>query len=68
MEILNKGEYQLTDLERDQMMDNLKKEVAHIIVEMSVNTNDLRAFPLNTILKAMTDCKIRIIEKHKAKK
>ena len=68
MEILNKGEYQLSDLERDQLIDNLKKEVAHLIVEMSVNANDLRAFPLNTILKATTECKIRINEKQKANK
>lgn len=49
------------------MIDNLKKEIAHLIVELSVNSNDLRAFPLNTILKAMTECKVRINEKKKAK-
>ena len=67
MEILNKGEYQISDLEREQLIDNMKKEVAHLIVEMSVNSNDLRPFPLNAILKAMTECKIKVSEKRKAK-
>ena len=50
------------------MIDNLRKEIAHLIVEMSVNSTDLRPFPLNTILKAMSECKVRISDKYKAKK
>lgn len=68
LEILNKGEYQLSDLEREQMLDNLRKEIAHRIVEISVNATDLRAFPLSTILQAMTECKVRINARQEAKK
>ena len=68
MEILNKGEFQLGTKERERQLDDLKKEIAHLIVEMSVNATDLRAFPLNIILQAMSECKIRINEKQTAKK
>jgi ribosome maturation protein Sdo1 len=37
MEILNKGEYQVSDLEREALLENMKKEVAHLIVGMSVD-------------------------------
>ncbi len=37
MEILNKGEYQVSDLEREALLENMKKDVAHIIVGMSVD-------------------------------
>lgn len=50
------------------MLDNLRKEIAHRIVEISVNATDLRAFPLSTILQAMTECKVRINAKQEAKK
>jgi len=38
----------------------MKKEIAHLIVEMVVNAKDLRPIPLSQILKAMEDCKIKI--------
>lgn len=68
MEILNKGEYQVSDGERDLHLENLKKEVAHIIVDMSVNSNDMSSWPLSQIMKAMGECNVKLNEKQQAKK
>jgi ribosome maturation protein Sdo1 len=68
MEILNKGEYQVSDLERDAVLENLRKEIAHLIVSMCVNSKDLSCFPLSIILKAMSECKVKLNEKQPAKK
>jgi ribosome maturation protein Sdo1 len=37
---LNKGELQVSELERDDQLDNLKKEIANIISQKCVNTTD----------------------------
>lgn len=63
MEILNKGEYQVSDGERDLQLENLKKEIAHIIVDMSVNKETLSSWPISIILKAMSECNVKINEK-----
>jgi len=60
MEILNKGLYQVSEVEREKQLEDMKKEIAHLIVEMVVNAKDLRPIPLSQILKAMDDCKIKI--------
>ena len=58
----------MSDHERELVLENLRKEVAHIIVNMSVNANDLTPFPLSQILKAMSECKVKLNEKQPAKK
>jgi len=63
MEILNKGEFQVSDLEREGQLENLRKEVAHIIVAMCVNSKDLTSYPLSIILKAMSEKKVKLNEK-----
>ena len=68
MEILNKGEFQVSDLEREAQLESLKKEIAHLIVSMSVNKDDLTNFPLSIVLKAMSECKVRIVENKPSKK
>ena len=68
MEILNKGEYQVSDGERDLQLENLKKEVAHIIVDMTVNKETLGSWPISIILKAMGECNVKLNEKAQAKK
>ena len=40
IEILNKGELQVSDLEREDHLDNLRKDIANIIVQKCVNTKD----------------------------
>lgn len=68
MEILNKGEFQVSDLEREAMLESVRKDIAHKIVEMCVNSNDGSNFPLSIILKVMGECKVKINEKKPAKK
>ena len=53
MEILNKGDYQVSDLERESQLENLRKEVAHLITNMCVNKNNLGSIPLSLVIKAM---------------
>ena len=40
VEILNKGEYQVSEIERENQLDNLKNEIANIICKMCVNQED----------------------------
>ena len=68
MEILNKGEFQVSDLEREAGLENVRKEVAHIIVGMCVNSKDQSNFPLSIILKAMSECKVKLSDTKSAKK
>ena len=63
MEILNKGEYQVSDGERELMLENLKKEVAHQIVEQAVNSETLSKWPISIILKAMSEKNIKLNER-----
>ena len=50
------------------MLEDLRKEVAHIIVDMCVNPKDLSSYPLSIILKAMSEAKVKLNEKVSAKK
>lgn len=68
MEILNKGEYQVSDLEREAQIENIRKEIAHYLVEICVNSKDNTSFPLSIIVKAMNECKAKIDHKKPAKK
>ena len=60
VEILNKGEFQLSDKERDTQLENLRLDIANIIVKMAINSNDGNQFPVSIITKAMNEvnCKI----------
>jgi ribosome maturation protein SDO1 len=51
---------QVSDLEREDQLDNLKKDIANIIVQKCVNTKDGKQFPVSIIMKAMQEvnCKI----------
>jgi ribosome maturation protein Sdo1 len=40
MEILNKGEFQVSDKEREGQLENLRLDIANIIVKMTVNSQD----------------------------
>ena len=67
-EILNKGELQVSDLEREDHLENLKKDVANIIVRMCVNSKDGNQFPVSIILKAMAEAGCKLIPTQSAKK
>ena len=68
IEILNKGELQVSELERDEHLDSLKKEIANIISQKCVNTNDNKQFPVSIIMKAMNEANVKINPKDSAKK
>ena len=68
MEILNKGDMQVSELERDEHLDNLKKEIANIIAQKCVNTTDGKQFPVSIIMKAMNEANVKINPKDNAKK
>jgi ribosome maturation protein SDO1 len=57
---LNKGELQVSDLEREDQLENLRKDIANIIMSKCVNNKDGKQFPVSIILKAMSEvnCKI----------
>lgn len=62
MEILNKGEFQVSDKEREGQLENLRLDIANIIAKMAVNSNDGNQFPVSIILKAMIEvnCKVNV--------
>lgn len=67
-EILNKGNMQVSDLEREDQLDNLKKDIANIIVQKCVNTKDGKQFPVSIIMKAMQEVNCKINPTQSAKK
>jgi len=68
MEILNKGELQVSEMERDDAHDRLKKGVASIICEKCFDTSNMSEFSQQVILKAFTDLKLNIKPNQPAKK
>ena len=60
IEILNKGEYQVSEIERENQLDNLKNEIANIICKMCVNQEDGNQFPVSIIVKAMNELNVKI--------
>ena len=50
----------MSDLEREAQLENIRKEVAHVIVGMCVSSKDGVSFPLSIILIAMSECKVKL--------
>lgn len=50
----------MSDLEREDQLDNLKKDIANHIVRMCVNAKDGTQFPVSIILKAMSEANCKI--------
>ena len=67
IEILNKGEYQVSEIERENQLDNLKNEIANIICKMCVNQEDGNQFPVSIIVKAMNELNVKINGSKQAK-
>ena len=67
MEILNKGEFQVSDLEREAILDSMRKEVANHIVEMCVHSQNGSPFPVEIILKVMGEAKVKVNDNKSAK-
>jgi ribosome maturation protein SDO1 len=67
IEILNKGEMQISDLERESQNEKLKLEIANWIVRLSINSDNGNAFPVSIITKALTQANCRIKDTKTAK-
>lgn len=46
-EILNNGQFQVSELERESKLDALKKDVAKIISEKTINPTNNKPYPLS---------------------
>jgi len=68
MEILNKGEYQVGDLEREANLDNVRKEVAILVANMCVDKNNLAPVPVALVQKMLLQAKIKLNDKQQPKK
>ena len=60
VEILNKGEFQESEAEREDQLGKITQEIANIIVKMTINSEDGNKFPVSIIQKAMTQMKVKI--------
>ena len=60
IEILNKGDMHVSDLEREDQHQNLRKDITNIISSKCINTKDNNQFPVSIILKAMTEVNVKI--------
>ncbi|KAI9168225.1 hypothetical protein H9P43_007597 [Blastocladiella emersonii ATCC 22665] len=60
LEILKKGELQVSDKERSQTMENVYRDIATIISETCVNPDTQRAYPTTMIEKAMQEVHVNV--------
>lgn len=66
--ILEKGEIQLGDKERENEASNLKKYIATIIVEKTYDTSNGLPFPMEIIIKVLDDIHFSVHDGENAKK
>ena len=66
--ILNKGQMQVSDLERESEFESLKLKIANLVSTMCVNKETSVPFPVSMILKAMDDIKYCVKENQNEKK
>ena len=67
MEILNKGDFQVSELEREEQFENLKAEIANLLVKMCVNSETGGQFPVSIMMKAMVEANIKVNPNKSAK-
>lgn len=66
--ILEKGEIQITDKERETTSSNTKKYIANIIFQKTYNKETGLPFPLDVILKTLNELEFKISDNQDAKK
>jgi ribosome maturation protein SDO1 len=66
--ILEKGEIQVSEKERNLNISNIKNDIANIIVEKTFNKENGLPFPHNVILKVLDDIKFQMRDSEDAKK
>lgn len=67
VQILDKGELQLTEKERQVHMDNLIKDVAKLVASKTLNPSTKVCFPAGVIEKMIKDCHINLKPNKSAK-
>ena len=66
--ILDKGDIQTGEKEREESTSNLKNYIANIVVQKTYNTDNGLPFPQDMITKALDDINFRYSEKENEKK
>lgn len=66
--ILDKGEIQVSEKERSLNFQNLKNDIANIVVEKTYNTENGLPFPQHIILQVLDDINFNVREGENAKK
>lgn len=66
--ILNKGEVQIGDKERNLNFSNLKNDIANLIVEKTYNYTTGKPFPQQLILQVLNDIHFDVKEEQSSKK
>lgn len=67
LEILEKGEIQISGEERKQNVDKLYKDVAQIIAEKCINRETKESLTPTTVEKAMRECHVSLVPNKTAK-
>jgi len=67
LQVLEKGEIQLSGEERKKALDELFKDVAQIIVEKCVNAETKEALTITAVERAMRECHVSVDMNHSAK-
>ena len=66
--ILDKGEIQVSEKERQLSFQNVKNDIANIIVEKTYNTQNGLPFPQHVIVQVLEDINFNVKESEDAKK
>ena len=66
-EILNKGEFQMSDLEREDKLENIKLDIANWVSDQCINSEDGNQFPTSIILRAMKEANCKVVHTKTAK-
>ena len=67
LEILKKGELQVSTLERNSQLSTIHKDIANIIAEKTVNPETKRPYPVSMIEKVITDMGFSVSSSKSAK-
>ena len=68
LEILSKGDLQVSDKERQAQTEAMFKDVANQVADMCVNPDNKRSYPVSMIEKAMKECHLSSVKVNKSAK
>ena len=67
IEILNKGEFQMSDMEREDKLEKVKLDIANFLSQQCVNSETGNEFPSSIILRAMKEINAKVVLTKNAK-